>query len=100
MNKKAAVVTSLLDYIILLSMSSSEECSASKEGNGLGMFGGKVCVEFHGCFKSQIKFLWIATSHAMGRGFCIGLLSGDWVDGTSVTSPAIILQTQTSSGYL
>lgn len=51
MNKKAAVVTSPLDYIVLLSMSSSEECLASKEGNGLEISGGKVCVELHGCFK-------------------------------------------------
>lgn len=51
MNKKAAVVTSPLDYIVLLSMSSSEECLASKEGNGLQLSGGKVCVELHGCFK-------------------------------------------------
>lgn len=57
MDKKAAVVTSPFDYIILLSVSSSEECLASEEGNGLEMFGEAVCVELHRCFKLQTRFL-------------------------------------------
>lgn len=93
MDKKAAVVTSPFDYIILLSVSSSEECLASEEGNGLEMFGEAVCVELHRCFKLQTRFLWIAIPHAIRRGFLHKTPACESVDGTSVTTPALFVNT-------
>lgn len=93
MNKKAVAVTSPLDYIILLSVSSSEECLASKERNALELFGETVCVELHRCFKLQIRFLWIATPHAIRREFLHRTPACESVDGTSVTSPALFANT-------
>lgn len=82
MNKKAAVITSPLDCIILLSVSSSEECLASKEGNGLGMFGEKFVWKFTGALNHKSDFSELLLHVLWEEDFSIGLLSAESVDGS------------------